>query len=32
MRTKKPAPGINIKIQITLLTFFVLIVSVLMQL
>jgi len=32
MKAKKPAPVINIKLQITLLTFFVLIVSVLMQL
>jgi hypothetical protein len=32
MKRKKSNPGINAKIQITLLTFFVLIVSVLMQL
>ena len=32
MKAKKPAPGINTKVQITLLTFFVLIVSILMQL
>ena len=32
MKAKKPVPGINTKVQITLLTFFVLIVSVLMQL
>ncbi|CAB4136333.1 hypothetical protein UFOVP299_49 [uncultured Caudovirales phage] len=32
MKAKKPAPAINTKVQITLLTFFILIVSVLMQL
>jgi len=32
MKLKKPAPGINTKVQITLLTFFVLIVSVIIQL